>query len=128
MNALAKTAAVLALSAGQAAAQYRGETTAAGATAGAAANPAFGFQKDFNVDIQSNLADKYAGITTAANGAYDQLFNITGVAVTPLGQLTAWVGDLIYPLALGGILFFGVYILLQIVFQVIDSLHISYLT
>lgn len=51
------------------------------------------------------------------------VINLTGgVGYTPLGQLTAWVGDIVYPLAIGGIAVFAFYIFLQLAFSVRTTL------
>ena len=97
-----------------ASAQYRGAEMAS-------ANPSkpfAGLKKDlaYNVDFQSNLAEKFGNFN--ASGAYQNFFNLTGVATTPIGKITGWFGDLIYPVAIGGVIFFGAYILLNIAFQV----------
>ena len=61
-----------------------------------------------------------AGVTGGVSGGYNggSLFSLTGQAHTPLGHLTAWVGDIVYPMAIGGIAVFAFYIFFQLVFQV----------
>lgn len=104
-----------------ASAQYRGEEVAAGTTGttnGAANKPAFDLNKKFSydVDFRNNLAEKFGSFNST--GAYNNFFNMTGVPSTPFGRLSAWVGDLIYPVALSVMIFFGVYVFFSIVFQV----------
>ncbi|XP_059090037.1 uncharacterized protein LOC131885866 [Tigriopus californicus] len=104
-----------------ASAQYRGEEVAAettGTTGASASQPAFDLNKKFSydVDFRNNLAEKFGSFNST--GAYNNFFNMTGVPSTPFGRLSAWVGDLIYPVALSVMIFFGVYVFFSIVFQV----------
>jgi TATA-box binding protein (TBP) (component of TFIID and TFIIIB) len=48
----------------------------------------------------------------------DALLNFDHVAVTPLGQLTAWVGDLFYPFLIYGLVLGAVVVLFFVGSQV----------
>lgn len=82
--------------------------------------PALAFSKEFayNLDLQNNLnlGDKFSGIDYQA--AFDNFFNVTGVAETPLGSITAFIGDLAYPAIVFLTSAFAIYLVAQIVYQV----------
>lgn len=83
--------------------------------------PFFDLQKDFeyNINLQNDLVDKLA--TLDVQGAIDNYFNVTGVATTPLGSLAAFFGDLSYPVLLGCVTIFGLFIAFQIMVQVFGA-------
>jgi len=80
----------------------------------------FSLPEDFEYSVEfgdAGLGDKLASID--AQAAFDNFFNVTGVATTPLGSVTAFVGDVAYPLFVGFALAAGFYVFLQVAFQVL---------
>lgn len=93
--------------------------------------PFINLQKEFefNANLESALADKFAEID--AQAALDSLFNITGVATTPLGHIAAFFADLVYPVTVLSLTVFGFYIVVQIMaqfFGVVFSFKWDFLT
>ncbi len=80
---------------------------------------------DFNLtQLQDIIHEKMASLNLSDSKFdkafnFDSAFDFNNVAITPLGQLTAWVGDLVYPFIIYGIVFGGALIILQLIIQVI---------
>jgi hypothetical protein len=55
-------------------------------------------------ELQIGIHDKLSTMDLTSTDL-DALLNFDHVAVTPLGQLTAWVGDLFYPFLIYGLVF-----------------------
>ena len=70
-------------------------------------------------ELQDSIHDKLALLNlTSSELSLNEFLDFNSVAITPIGQLTAWVGDLVYPFVIYGALFGGAFILMQIIFQV----------
>jgi len=70
-------------------------------------------------ELQDSIHDKLALLNlTSSEISLNSFLDFNGVAITPLGQLTAWVGHLISPLVMYAVVFGGAFILMQIIFQV----------
>ena len=79
---------------------------------------------DFNLtQLQDTIHEKLASLNLSDSKFdkafnFDSAFDFSKVAITPLGQLTAWVGNLVYPFIIYGIIFGGAFIILQLIIQV----------
>jgi len=85
---------------------------------------------NFNLtQLQDTIHEKLASLNLSDSKFdktfnFDSAFDFNNVAITPLGQLTAWVGDVVYPFIIYGIIFGGAFIILQLIIQVsIKSQH-----
>ncbi len=79
---------------------------------------------NFNLtQLQDTIHEKLASLNLSDSKFdkafnFDSAFDFNNVAFTPLGQLTAWVGDIVYPFIIYGIIFGGAFIILQFIIQV----------
>ena len=69
-------------------------------------------------ELQDNIHEKMATLNLSGKDL-DVLFNFNDVAITPLGQLTAWVGDRFYPVIIYGVIFGAAAVLIYAIFLVI---------
>ena len=73
---------------------------------------------DLNLtEIQDSIHEKLTTLNLTSTDL-DSFLNFDDVALTPLGQLTAWVGDKVYPVIVYGVVFGGIVIILYIFAQV----------
>jgi hypothetical protein len=68
-------------------------------------------------ELQIGIHDKLSTMDLTSTDL-DALLNFDHVAVTPLGQLTAWVGDLFYPFLIYGLVLGAVVVLFFVGSQV----------
>ena len=72
-------------------------------------------------EIQNSIHEKLSKLNLTSTDL-DSLLDFDNVALTPLGQLTAWLGDRIYPFVIYGIILVGV-ITVFVLFSQVHILH-----